>query len=153
MSRQSRLAGVATWVLRPRPTATDVLLVRGPAQGAEASDAPVWGPVRGQVGAQETEAAAAVRAFQEATGLEERRIYASPVAIFAPGPGLDRVGVFVAIVAEGALPDAGRPDAERAWVPLREASAQLADAGDRAALAEVDARFVRASPDESLRVA
>ncbi|MDX1648268.1 MAG: hypothetical protein R3263_00305 [Myxococcota bacterium] len=152
MSRQSRLAGVVTWVLRRHATSTDVLLVEAPAPGGAASDPPIWGPVRGDVGARETESAAAVRSLDAATGIGERRVYASPVAVFAPGPGLDRVGVFVAIVPEGAEPaaDAVGPFA---WVPVREAAARLRDAGDSAALAEVDARFVRASPDESLRVA
>jgi predicted NUDIX family NTP pyrophosphohydrolase len=153
MTRQSRLAGVATWVLRPGPTSTDVLLVRAPGREAAASDAPIWGPVRGEVGEDETEVAAALRAFDAATGLAERRVYASPVAIFAPGRGLQRVGMFVAIVPRSAEPAGTTERGDRAWVPVREAAAQLVDPGDRAALEEVDARFVRVSPDESLRVA
>lgn len=149
---ESRLAGVATWVLRPGATSTDVLLLREPAEADPPGPQRPWGPVRGEVGGEETEADAALRSLEAATGLADRRVYASPVAVFAPGPGLERVGVFVAIVPAEAEPVTGRPAEEHAWVPVREASARLADPTDRAALAEVDARFVRRAPDEALRV-
>jgi len=151
MAHRSELEGVATWVLRPRGNATEVLLLAPPAAGA--ADAPQWGPVRGEVAAEETEAAAAVRSFQASTGLAGGRVYASPVAVFAAGPGLSRVGVFVAIVPEAAEPEPEAAGAgETAWLPLREAAQRLTHAHDRASLAEVEARFVKGSPDEALRV-
>lgn len=153
MAHRSQLEGVATWVLRPRGNATEVLLLAPPAAAAEAGGAPEWGPVRGEVGAEETEAAAAMRSFQASTGLVGGRVYASPVAVFAPGPGLARVGVFVAILPEAAEPEPGAvAAAEGAWLPLREAAERLTRAHDRASLAEVEARFVKGSPDEALRV-
>lgn len=156
MVQTSRLAGVVTWVLRRRSTWTEVLLVRAEAAAdapGEAGDPPAWGPVRGSVGEGESEARAALRSLDGATGLRERRVYVAPLAAFGPGPGMERIGIFVAVVPDRVESPGFEGADVHVWLPIREAARELHDPADRAALAQVEARFVRASPDESLRIA
>lgn len=132
--------GVAVVALRKGATQSEVLVT---GDGA-------WEPLRSGLRAGESEAQAAQRVLGEA-GIAPERLYAASL-LFEGSAGDDagrgRLGVFVAFVGPGR--DAPTGDA---WVSLPELEGRRGRGGFGALLEHVRARFVRATPDEALRVA
>lgn len=160
MTIELRTVGVAVFVLRKHTTDTEVLLLRRRAASApgdpDRASVEAWSPVAGPIRADETEAQAALRETVEETGARPDRFYAAPFRSEnrepAHGP-VGRIGIFVAYLDETTPVRVAPNRAESRWLSFAEARTLLPRHAERAALAEIAARFVRRPPDEALRVA